>query len=54
MSLTDIMSSMELSMYPQIALALFLVVFAAIVTRVWSKRRKAEMTAAAHLPLQDD
>ncbi len=54
MSLTDVMSSMKLSAYPQVALGLFLIVFVGIVMRTWSKRGKGEMAAAARLPLEED
>lgn len=54
MSLTDIMSSMKLSAYPQIALGLFFLVFVMLIVRTWSKRRKGEMQAAAMLPLEED
>ncbi|MGE3106870.1 MAG: cbb3-type cytochrome oxidase subunit 3 [Phycisphaerales bacterium] len=54
MSLTDIMSSMQLSAYPQIALGLFLIVFASIVWRTWSKKRRGDMQSAAMLPLEDE
>jgi hypothetical protein len=54
MSLTDIMSGSNLALYPQIALILFLCVFATIAARVFlSRRRRAEYSRAALLPLEE-
>jgi hypothetical protein len=54
MSLTDIMSYSDLSWYPQIALVIFLAVFAATSLRVLlSRRRTAEYARAATLPLDE-
>ncbi len=54
MSLTDIMSHSDLSWYPQVALWIFLAVFAATSLRVLlSRRRKAEFARAATLPLDE-
>lgn len=53
MSKSDLMSGMDLATYPQIALVLFLAVFAVMVVRVFSKRRAKEYEAASRLPLED-
>jgi cbb3-type cytochrome oxidase subunit 3 len=53
MKLTDIMSNMNLDVYPVVALILFLVAFLLI---VWGVMRtpKAYNDHQAHLPLEDD
>lgn len=53
MRLTDIMSHMELHVFPEIGLGIFLVVFACIVTRVMTTR-KSESHKMSMLPLQDE
>jgi len=54
MSLTDIMSHSDLSLYPQIALVIFLAVFASLTLRMFlSRRRGAADARAATLPLDD-
>lgn len=52
MRLSDIMAHSGLSIYAEIALILFLVVFVAIVIRTFTARR-AEMDRNARLPLDD-
>ena len=54
MRLSDIMSNAGLAGYAEIALILFIVVFLAVVIRIFRPGRKAEMDAAARLPLEDD
>jgi cbb3-type cytochrome oxidase subunit 3 len=51
--LTDIVSNMNLATYPQIALIIFLAVFAAITWRVVRNRHSRDYAEAAQLPLQD-
>jgi len=53
MKFTDIMSNMNLDIYPIIALILFLVAFSLI---VWGVLRTPRSISAhqAHLPLEDD
>jgi cbb3-type cytochrome oxidase subunit 3 len=53
MSFTDIVSNMNLDIYPIISLILFLVAFALI---MWSVLRtsKTESNRQANIPLQDD
>ena len=53
MRLSDIMSYMDLAFYPKIAMAIFAGVFVLILIRVWRASR-AEMSDAAHMPLDDD
>ena len=54
MSLTDIMSHSDLSTYPQVALAIFLLVFASITGRILlSGKRREEYLKAAMLPFED-
>lgn len=54
MSLTEIMSSADLSIYPQIAMILFLGVFMLISLRVLFKLRPSDAQKLAHLALDDD
>lgn len=54
MSVRDVLSHVDLSVYPQVALVLFLAVFAAIVVRVFRRRHHHEFWAhASSLPLND-
>lgn len=50
MSLTDIMSHADLSLYPEVSLVIFLAVFAAVAFRV-SKRDASEDAHDASIPL---
>lgn len=54
MRLTDIMSGLNLSIYPQIALVIFVAIFTGVLIRVFSRSRKSEFERAANLPLNDD
>ncbi|MBL4698689.1 MAG: cbb3-type cytochrome c oxidase subunit 3 [Phycisphaerales bacterium] len=53
MKMTEIVSFLDLSIYPSIALIFFLAAFIAVVWNVMSKS-KQEITAAANIPLDDD
>ena len=53
MRLSDIMSNMNLSFYPQVALVIFLAVFVAVVVRVFSKSAAKDYEEASKLPLED-
>jgi len=53
MRLSDIMSQAGLAGYAEIALILFILVFVAVVIRIFRPGRKGEMDAAARLPLDD-
>ncbi len=52
MSLTDIMSNMELSIYPQIALIIFFGIFVAVAYRALRTTSQAAKTRAA-LPFDE-
>ena len=54
MKLSDIMSAANLSSYAEVALVIFCAVFVAIVVRTWLPSRRAELEAAARIPLEDD
>lgn len=54
MRMSDIVGSLDLSIYTQVALVLFVGVFAAVLARTYSRRQRAEMGRAARLPLADD
>ncbi|MCB9654659.1 MAG: cbb3-type cytochrome c oxidase subunit 3 [Deltaproteobacteria bacterium] len=54
MSLTDIMSAMDLVIWPELALGLFLAAFIAIAFRTYGSRRRGTYDAAARLPLDDE
>lgn len=53
MSLSELMSSMDLAFYPQVALVIFLLVFAAVTWRVFTRRSREESHACAMIPLDD-
>lgn len=52
MSLRDIVSNADLSLYPQVALCLFLAAFVAVALRVVLRGSAAEWERAAALPLE--
>lgn len=54
MRLSELMSSMDLDIYPQIALVIFLTIFAGVVVRVCSRSAQKDFDEAARLPLSDD
>lgn len=54
MKLSDIMSSMQLSSYAEVALLLFFGAFVAIATSVLSNRRRDEWDHASRLPLSGE
>ena len=53
MRLSDIMSHMNLTLFPEVAMVLFLGVFAVVVWRVYRRRGAAELESHAALPLDD-
>lgn len=53
MRLTDIMSHLELHVYAEIGLIIFLIAFFAVVIRVLTTKR-VESERMASLPLEDD
>lgn len=52
--LSDLVSALSPSQYTQLALILFVAVFAGVLIRHGGKRRAAEHAACAALPLADD
>lgn len=54
MKLSDIMSSMQLSSYAEVALLLFFGAFVAIAASVLSNRRRDEWDHASRLPLSGE
>ena len=54
MSLSDLMGHAGLAWYAEVALVIFLVVFAAVVARTFAPGRRADHDRAAQLPLHDD
>ncbi|MFN0133954.1 MAG: hypothetical protein ACKVW3_15670 [Phycisphaerales bacterium] len=53
MRLSDIMSQMGLTVWPEAALVIFLGVFVLVVRRALWRGRSAEIAHAAMLPLED-
>ncbi len=53
MRLSDIVSYMDLSVYPQVALVLFLAVFGAVLWRISGKSKARQIEALGLIPLQD-
>ena len=51
--MTEIVSYLDLSIYPSVALVFFLAAFIAVVWNVMTKT-KQEIEAAANIPLDDD
>lgn len=51
MRMSDVMSGLDLAIYPIIALLLFLSVFVGVVLRVTGRSRRSELSRAALLPL---
>ncbi len=54
MRLSELVSHLTPTEFTQIALLLFVMVFVAVAIRHGSKRRAAEHTSCAQLPLADD
>lgn len=52
--LSELVSALTPTQYTELALVLFLLVFAGVLIRHGSKRRAAEHAACAQLPLADD
>lgn len=51
---SELVSALSPTHYTELALVLFVVVFAAVVVRHGGKRRAAEHAECAQLPLEDD
>lgn len=54
MSLSELMSNMDLAFWPQVALLIFVTIFAGVVVRTFSKAQASNQDAAARLPLESD
>lgn len=54
MSLSDIMGHMDLSVYPQIGLVIFLAVFGLVVARLMGRASAAKSREHALIPLADE
>ncbi len=54
MRLSDIMSGMDLTVYPEIGLVIFLGVFAAIAARLYGRRRSDELERFASMALEPE
>lgn len=54
MRLTDIMSGLDLAVYPEIGLVIFLGVFAAIAVRVYRQRNREELERYASMALEPE
>jgi hypothetical protein len=52
--LSDLMSALSPTQYTELALVLFMMVFASVAIRHGGKRRALEHAEAARLPLSDD
>ena len=53
MRLSELMSNMDLAVYPQIALVIFLAIFAGVTIRLCSKSSTKDYEEASRLPLED-
>ncbi len=54
MSLTEVMSSAGLTLYPIVAMVLFLVAFTIVLARSLGKSNAERLEKFAHLPLEHD
>lgn len=54
MRLSDVMSAMDLTTFPQVALVLFLGVFLVVVVRVYVRGRAADFEGVSRLPFEDE
>jgi len=50
----QVLAEFDLTLYPKIALVIFLVAFAAIAWSVWTLSRRLDIAAASRMPLEDD
>lgn len=53
MRLSDIMAMLDLTVFPQVALVIFLTVFVTVLCRIFGRSRRSELNLAAMLPLED-
>ncbi len=54
MKLSDIMGHANLSMYAEVAMVIFLIVFVAVAVRLFLPGRQQDLQDAARLPLDED
>jgi cbb3-type cytochrome oxidase subunit 3 len=54
MKLSDVMSSMGLAIYAEVALLIFFAVFIAVVAWVLAKRNRSRWEQARYMPLDDE
>jgi cbb3-type cytochrome oxidase subunit 3 len=54
MKLSDIMSHAGLSIYAEIAMILFIIVFVAVLVRLWRPSKRAELESQRLLPFDTD
>ena len=54
MRLSEIMGRVDLTVYPIVALVLFVAVFVGVIARTYSRRARSEMDRAGHIPLTDE
>lgn len=54
MRLSDVMSAMDLTTFPQVSLILFLGVFVVVLVRVYVRGRPSDFESVARLPIEDD
>ncbi len=54
MRLSDIMGNMDLSIYPQIGLVMFLLIFTVVVARILNRSNNPIYEQASLLPLSDE
>jgi cbb3-type cytochrome oxidase subunit 3 len=53
MSLSDVMSNLKLSVFAEVPLVIFVVLFAGVCVRVFWLSSKSEMDTAARMPLSE-
>ena len=54
MRLSELMSNMDLSFWPQVALIIFVAIFAGVVVKTFAKSQQTKHEAASRMPLEDD
>lgn len=53
MRLSDVMSHTDLSVFPELAMVLFIAAFAGVLWRVFGRRGAAELPSLASMPLEE-
>ncbi len=51
--LRRVLTEIDLTLYPKVSLVIFLIVFGMICWSVWTLNRRLNVSAVAHLPLDD-